>query len=145
MIICFYYLAEPWPVRSGRNGRHLRLWGWRASQQGKCSGCPPQWRPACGGCRSCTPLSRSAGEAQRRGLSLQDTWQSTSETLSEMDQNYLNASLDWDLPQQGDLLQTVFLHGLVHAFTAKSTVKVLGWYNTMYLPYSQYIFDNNHP
>lgn len=78
------YLAEPWPARFGRNGRHQRLWGWRASRWGRCSGCLPRWRPACGGCQSCTPLSRSAGDAQKKALSLQ-AWRSTSVTRSEID------------------------------------------------------------
>lgn len=33
--------AALWPVHSGRSGMRRRLWGSRASQQGKCSGCPP--------------------------------------------------------------------------------------------------------
>lgn len=30
------YLAEPLLARSGRSGKHLRLWGLRASLQGRC-------------------------------------------------------------------------------------------------------------
>lgn len=41
LVINASHLAAPLPAHSGRSGRHRRLWGSRASQQGKYSRCPP--------------------------------------------------------------------------------------------------------
>lgn len=111
------YLAEPWPARFGRNGRHLRLWGWRASRQGRYSGCPPRWRPACGGCQSCTPLSRSAGEAQRKALSLQ-AWRSTPETHRK-----INNSTTW-MPVLIDISLSSVIFCKLYFSTAWSTLSL---------------------